>query len=197
MRGTPRRGCRVFETREDTTESFEPAKHRLALGATRGQIMQLVLKEAARLILVGLVIGLVGSLAPGRTVGSLLFEISPRDPLCGAVDLLRPRPLSHRDADSHQRRSAATARGIPAFRENPRLNLVALDYGGHLCPELRCLRIRARSETARSCSAGPSLFRPPLVLYFYRTAASASFSVGVSPLPQNPDFCQKTFDFEL
>jgi ABC-type antimicrobial peptide transport system permease subunit len=54
---------------------------RLALGATRGQVMQLVLKEAARLVLVGLVIGLVGSLALGQAVASLLFGISPRDPL--------------------------------------------------------------------------------------------------------------------
>jgi predicted permease len=53
---------------------------RLALGATRGQIMQLVLKEAALLVLVGLVIGLVGSLALGQAAASLLFGISPRDP---------------------------------------------------------------------------------------------------------------------
>jgi ABC-type antimicrobial peptide transport system permease subunit len=43
--------------------------------------VQLVLKEAGRLVLVGLVIGVVGSLALGKTVASLLFEISPRDPL--------------------------------------------------------------------------------------------------------------------
>jgi predicted permease len=54
---------------------------RLALGAARGEIMQLVLKEAAGLVLAGLVIGLAGALALGRTVASLLFEISPRDPL--------------------------------------------------------------------------------------------------------------------
>jgi predicted permease len=54
---------------------------RLALGATRGQIMQLVLKQAALLVLVGLVIGLLGSLALGQAEASLLFGISPRDPL--------------------------------------------------------------------------------------------------------------------
>jgi ABC-type antimicrobial peptide transport system permease subunit len=54
---------------------------RLALGATRGQIAQLVLKQAALLVLVGLVIGLVGSLALGQAAASLLFGISPRDPL--------------------------------------------------------------------------------------------------------------------
>jgi putative ABC transport system permease protein len=54
---------------------------RLALGAARGQIMQLVLKEAALLVVGGLVIGLFGSLALGQAAASLLFEISPRDPL--------------------------------------------------------------------------------------------------------------------
>jgi ABC-type antimicrobial peptide transport system permease subunit len=54
---------------------------RLALGAARGQIMQLVLKEAALLVLAGLVIGLVGSLALSQAAASLLFGISPRDPL--------------------------------------------------------------------------------------------------------------------
>ena len=54
---------------------------RLALGATRGQIIQLVLKEAALLVFVGLVIGLLGSLAMAQTAASLLFGISARDPL--------------------------------------------------------------------------------------------------------------------
>jgi ABC-type antimicrobial peptide transport system permease subunit len=54
---------------------------RLALGATRGQIMQLVLKEAALLVLLGLAIGLFGSLAVARAATSLLFGISSSDPL--------------------------------------------------------------------------------------------------------------------
>jgi ABC-type antimicrobial peptide transport system permease subunit len=54
---------------------------RLALGATRRQIIQLVLKEAALLVLLGLVIGLLGSLAGAQAAASLLFGISARDPL--------------------------------------------------------------------------------------------------------------------
>jgi predicted permease len=54
---------------------------RLAMGATRGQIVQLVLKEAALLVLVGVAIGLFGSLAIAQAAASLLFGISPRDPL--------------------------------------------------------------------------------------------------------------------
>jgi ABC-type antimicrobial peptide transport system permease subunit len=54
---------------------------RLALGATRGQIMQLVLREAALVVFVGLMIGLAGSVAVGQAASSLLFGISARDPL--------------------------------------------------------------------------------------------------------------------
>jgi predicted permease len=53
---------------------------RLALGATRNQIVGLVLKEAAALILVGLGIGLAGALALGQMAASLLVDISARDP---------------------------------------------------------------------------------------------------------------------
>jgi predicted permease len=54
---------------------------RLALGATRGQIMQLVLTEAALLVSFGLVIGIFGFLAVAKSAASLLFEISARDPI--------------------------------------------------------------------------------------------------------------------
>jgi predicted permease len=53
---------------------------RMALGATRGQIVALVLKEAAALIFAGLVLGLAGSVALAQTAASLLFGISARDP---------------------------------------------------------------------------------------------------------------------
>jgi len=53
---------------------------RMALGATRSQIVGLVLKEAAVLILGGLVLGLAGSLALAQTAASLLFGIAARDP---------------------------------------------------------------------------------------------------------------------
>jgi predicted permease len=53
---------------------------RMALGASRSQIVALVLKEAAALIFVGLGFGLAGSLALAQTAASFLFGISARDP---------------------------------------------------------------------------------------------------------------------
>jgi predicted permease len=53
---------------------------RLALGATRGKIMQMVLQEAAVLVCSGLALGLLCSLAGARAAAALLFGISSRDP---------------------------------------------------------------------------------------------------------------------
>ena len=54
---------------------------RVALGATQLNIVRLVLKEAAMLVCIGLVIGFACSLVAAETAASLLFGISARDPL--------------------------------------------------------------------------------------------------------------------
>jgi macrolide transport system ATP-binding/permease protein len=52
---------------------------RMALGATRGSVYQLILKEAGRLILIGFVTGLSGAIAAGVFMSSLLFGVRPWD----------------------------------------------------------------------------------------------------------------------
>jgi predicted permease len=54
---------------------------RMALGAERGQVLWLVLRDALALVGLGLAIGLPVSLAAARTVSSILFGIEPADPL--------------------------------------------------------------------------------------------------------------------
>jgi putative ABC transport system permease protein len=62
---------------------------RMALGATRADILQLVLKSGLQLILTGALIGLVAALALSRFLSSLLFSIGPYDPFAfGFVTLL-------------------------------------------------------------------------------------------------------------
>ena len=59
---------------------------RMALGAGRSSVHQLILKEAGRLILIGLVIGLSGSIAAGMFMRSLLFGVRSWDvSILGAV----------------------------------------------------------------------------------------------------------------
>jgi predicted permease len=53
---------------------------RIALGASRGQILQLVLGETVRLGTAGVAIGLLLALASGPLVSSLLFGLTPYDP---------------------------------------------------------------------------------------------------------------------
>jgi ABC-type antimicrobial peptide transport system permease subunit len=54
---------------------------RIALGASRGNVLALVLGQGARLALAGVAIGLVAALLLTRVVASLLHGIQPVDPV--------------------------------------------------------------------------------------------------------------------
>ena len=54
---------------------------RLALGARRGNILWLVLRQGFKLAAVGIAIGLAGALALTRLLSGLLFGIDPTDPV--------------------------------------------------------------------------------------------------------------------
>lgn len=54
---------------------------RIALGAERGRLLAMVVGEAARLLVIGLVIGLTGLAAIGVAFASAFYGISPFDPL--------------------------------------------------------------------------------------------------------------------
>jgi putative ABC transport system permease protein len=61
---------------------------RVALGASRGMILRMILRETLTLALAGLAVGLPCALAASRFVGHLLFDVSPNDPIImGAVTL--------------------------------------------------------------------------------------------------------------
>lgn len=77
---------------------------RLALGADRSDVFRSVIGGSLRLVIYGLVLGLVGTLVLSEVLRSLLFEVSPRDPITiGCVLLLITL-------------SALAGSSIPAFR---------------------------------------------------------------------------------
>jgi ABC-type antimicrobial peptide transport system permease subunit len=53
----------------------------MALGASRGRVLKLVLANGVRLTLMGVGIGLVATFFLTRYVSSLLFNVPPYDPL--------------------------------------------------------------------------------------------------------------------
>jgi predicted permease len=61
---------------------------RMALGAMRGDVIWLVLREALALVGAGVVIGLLASFAATKTVSTLLFGLKPNDPLTIAAAAL-------------------------------------------------------------------------------------------------------------
>ena len=62
---------------------------RVALGATSGDVLRMVLGQGMRTILIGVAIGIVGSFALTQTVSSLLFGVTATDPVTfGGVTLL-------------------------------------------------------------------------------------------------------------
>ena len=62
---------------------------RVALGATAGDVLRMVLGQGMFTILIGVTIGIVGSFALTRTASSLLFGVTPTDPVTfGGVTLL-------------------------------------------------------------------------------------------------------------
>ncbi|HYL85920.1 MAG TPA: ABC transporter permease [Candidatus Angelobacter sp.] len=63
---------------------------RMAVGAAKGDILQLIVTQGFSLAMTGIIAGIVGSLALRRILASLLFGITPTDPLtfCAVALLL-------------------------------------------------------------------------------------------------------------
>jgi predicted permease len=58
---------------------------RMALGAQRTDVLRLVLKQATQLVLTGTAIGVILALIMGRVLTSLIYGVSPADPLTFTV----------------------------------------------------------------------------------------------------------------
>jgi len=58
---------------------------RMALGASRSDVLKLVVRDGMKPILLGVVIGLSAAFALSRLVASLVFGVRPTDPLTFAT----------------------------------------------------------------------------------------------------------------
>ena len=54
---------------------------RMALGAHRGTVLAMVLRQGLTLVVIGLVFGIAGALAAGRVLSAYLYQTAPRDPM--------------------------------------------------------------------------------------------------------------------
>ena len=52
---------------------------RMALGATRGGVLRLMLAESAPIVVGGVLLGVAGAWAASRLIGSFLFGVTPTD----------------------------------------------------------------------------------------------------------------------
>jgi putative ABC transport system permease protein len=61
---------------------------RIALGASRGEVLAMVFKQAMILVLLGIALGLAGAFAGGRVLGNMLYGVAPNNPLLLTVACL-------------------------------------------------------------------------------------------------------------
>ncbi len=61
---------------------------RMALGASRTQVVNLVLKDSVRLVVIGLALGLPGAFFIGRLLKHTLFKLAAADPIAVAISLI-------------------------------------------------------------------------------------------------------------
>jgi predicted permease len=61
---------------------------RLALGAPPGRVLWMVLRETYALVLAGIVIGAAASFAAGRLIASMLFGLTPTDPVTALLAVI-------------------------------------------------------------------------------------------------------------
>jgi putative ABC transport system permease protein len=62
------------------TERRQEIGIRMALGADRGSVLGMILAQGMKVTMIGLVVGIVGSLLLTRFVSTLLFNVEPTDP---------------------------------------------------------------------------------------------------------------------
>ncbi|HYL47598.1 MAG TPA: ABC transporter permease [Candidatus Limnocylindrales bacterium] len=61
---------------------------RMALGAQPGDVLRLVVRQGMTMVLIGVALGCAGAMAAGHLISTLLFGVSPTDPVTFAASIL-------------------------------------------------------------------------------------------------------------
>jgi predicted permease len=64
-----------------TTRRAREIGIRIALGATAGDVLRLIVREGALVALAGVIVGIPAAIAGTRAIGSMLFHVGPWDPI--------------------------------------------------------------------------------------------------------------------
>jgi putative ABC transport system permease protein len=64
-----------------TTRQTHDIGIRMALGATRADVLRVVMRQGLKLTLIGVVVGVAGAVALTRVLSSLLYDVTPTDPV--------------------------------------------------------------------------------------------------------------------
>jgi len=70
------------------TQQTQEIGIRMALGASAARVQAAILLQTMRLVLAGVALGTIASLAVSRLIASLLFETAPSDPIAFLGTLL-------------------------------------------------------------------------------------------------------------
>lgn len=65
----------------DVTERTREIGVRMALGASRLNVLRMVVWDGIRVVLIGVACGLLGAFAVSRTLSTFLYQTTPTDPL--------------------------------------------------------------------------------------------------------------------
>ena len=79
----------------NVTERTREIGVRAALGASRGDLLALILRDGIRLAAVGIGMGLCGAIVAARAIATLLFGTSPLDPIAWVGVILMLAGVSH------------------------------------------------------------------------------------------------------
>jgi len=90
---------------------------RVALGASRVDVVAMMMREASRLVGIGVIVGAVLALLAGPLAATLLFGLAPRDPLTIVASMLLLFAVAIA-ASFVPARAAARLDPLQAIREN-------------------------------------------------------------------------------